>query len=85
MILHYKIKIQYMPKEAFPIRSDSTAKVLAGRWGSTNFLSRYKLKYIQKKYRKETDVQVRASNVRSGGGIYMSKIGSYIILWINSN
>ena len=44
-----------MPKEAFPRISDSTAKAMAGRWGSTNCLSRYKRKYIQQKHRKETD------------------------------
>ena len=57
-----------MPKESFPRRSDSTDKAMAGRWGSPNYLSRYKRKYIQKNYRKETDRQVRASNFRSGGG-----------------
>ena len=60
-----------MPKEAFPRISDSTAKAMAGRWGSTNCLSRYKQKYIQQKHRKETDRQGRANNVRNGGGIYM--------------
>ena len=60
-----------MPKEAFPRRSDSTVKAMAGRWGLNNFMSRYKQKYIQHKHRKKTDRQGRASNVRSGGVIYM--------------
>ena len=74
-----------MPKEAFPGRSDSTPKSMAGRWGSTNFLSRYKQKYIQQKHRKETNRHGWASNVRSGGGIYMSNSWSYILSWINPN
>ena len=74
-----------MSKEAFPRRCNCTVKALAGIWGSTNFLFRHKQKHIEQKYRKETDRKGWARNIRSGGGIYMSKNWSYILLWINSN